>query len=139
MTAALDMDQVAEVLGVTRRRVEAMAKDGDGPKRNVDGKYPCSDLCDWIKRKAEGGYEGRLTKARAEKAELEVAELSGIPTRRTATRERWSVLMGAFRARLLSIPPTLAPRIAPAGKAAEVQAEISRALEEAMTELADGR
>lgn len=134
---ALTQAQVAAVLQLTERRVQQMDADGDGPRRNADGKYPCSELGLWLKRRAETGHEGRLTKARADKAELEAGEMSGELVRRSKVRDDLVKKLGALRARLLTIAPMLAPRIAPKDRLAETQAEIQRAIFEALMELAD--
>lgn len=137
MTAPLTQDQVAAILCVTKRRVQQMDADGDGPAR-VEGKYPASQLGEWLKKRSERGDKDRLLKAQADLAEMEAAELSGELIRRAATVEHWGKMTTSFRSRLIVIPPTLAPRIAPPGKVSEVQHELQKAINEALTELADG-
>jgi phage terminase Nu1 subunit (DNA packaging protein) len=77
-----------------------------------------------------------LTKARADKAELEAGEMSGELVRRSKVLDDLVRKLSNLRTRLLTIPPMLAPRIAPKDRAAEVQAEIQAAIDEALTELA---
>jgi phage terminase Nu1 subunit (DNA packaging protein) len=138
MAAALTQDQVAALLCLTDRRVRQMDEDGDGPPRSDDGKYPVAQLGDWLKKRFDGGDKARLTKAQADVAVMEAAELSGELIRRAATVEHWGKMTASFRARLLVIPPTVAPRVAAPGRVVEVQHELQKAINEALTELADG-
>lgn len=138
MTAPLTQDQVAAVLCLTKRRVQQMDSDGDGPTRTATGAYSASEFGEWLKKRTEGGDKARLIKAQADIAEMEAAELSGELVRRAAVVESWGKTIANCRARLLTIPPTVAPRVAPSGRVNETQFEIQRAINEALTELADG-
>ena len=76
----------------------------------------------------------RLTRARARRAELEVAALerSLLPYDEVVTA--WQQLVAAFRARCLSLPSKLAPRLA-MSEATEIHKVITAAVREALEEL----
>jgi hypothetical protein len=137
MSEALTQAQVSAILCITKRRVQQMDVDGDGPPRTGSGEYPAAGFGEWLKKRSDKGHKDRLTKAQADVAELEAGEMAGELVRVAPTTERWGKMCAAFKARLLTIPPTLAPRIAAPGRAAEAQAELQRAIHEALTELAD--
>ena len=78
----------------------------------------------------------RLTKAQADKAEMEAQQLRGELVRADLVVLEWADMIGAARARLLALPSAIAHRIAPPGKTAEAMALAKEAVNEALTELA---
>jgi phage terminase Nu1 subunit (DNA packaging protein) len=76
----------------------------------------------------------RLTKAQADKTEMESAELAGVLVRVGEVAEYWARSSSAVRARLLSMPAKIGPRARVATNdqeaAAIVEAEVIEALQE---------
>lgn len=79
----------------------------------------------------------RLAHTRNEIALLELAERRGDLLPRADVVVGLERRMTAIRARLLAIPPRLAPRIAPADRVQKVEDEITREVHDALLELAD--
>lgn len=79
--------------------------------------------------------EIRLIKARADKAEIEVAEKAGqlIPVEEVSSA--WTKLVMRVKTRLLKLPTTIAPMVHGMPDVHDVQAEIERGVREALEEL----
>lgn len=79
--------------------------------------------------------EIRLIKARADKAEIEVAEKAGqlIPVEEVSSA--WTKLVMRVKTRLLKLPTTVAPMVHGIPDVHDVQAEIERGVREALEEL----
>jgi len=77
----------------------------------------------------------RLMRARARRAELEVAALQRDLLPFDEVVHAWEQLVAAFRARCLAIPSKLAPRLAVANDRGAVQATLTAAVREALEEL----
>ncbi len=114
------VDTIAKLLDMTPRRVQQLANEGIIPKPKDRGQYeivPC--VVGYIKH-VKGMLNGeagdlasektRLTRAQADKTEIETARLKGDLVSLDDAERAWSALVGAFRAKML----TLAPRAAPA-------------------------
>lgn len=139
--AILTHEQAAEVAGVTIRRLYQITDDEpDGPKRCKPGHFDCKEFGAWL-----AGRNGpdtflaertRLTKAQADKTELEVAELAGELVRTEEVSTAWGEKIASARARLLPFPSKIAQRIAPPERIAEVQALAQDVVYEALNELA---
>lgn len=150
--APLTQAQAAEVVGLTARRLRQLADEGEGPPQTAGGQYDPKELGRWYRQRvmselgvADDGvaydYEAeraRLTKAQADKTELEAAELAGALVRVEDVEAEWSRLLGASRARLLSLPTKAAPRARVAVNdeeaAALIEAEVIEALQELSTD-----
>ena len=78
----------------------------------------------------------RLLRARARRAELEVAALQRDLLPSDEVVEAWQQLVAAFRARCLAIPSKLAPQLAVTNERGAVQAVLTAAVREALQELA---
>lgn len=133
----LDKEQAAYLAGVSIRHLERMVNGGQAPSRDADGSFPMEPFREWLKERLSSGNgaDQRLTAARAEKAEMEVAEMRRSLVPVSEVKRYWQQLVMSMRARLITIPPTLAPIVA--GLAApEAQAELQRAINEALTEIA---
>jgi hypothetical protein len=76
----------------------------------------------------------RLTRARARRAELEVAALERDLLPFDEVVQAWQQLVAAFRARCLALPAKLAPRLA-MSETREIQAALTAAVREALQEL----
>lgn len=150
--AILTQEQAAEVVGLTARRLRQLADEGNGPAQTAGGQYEAREIGRWFRERlmselgvAEDGkvydYEAeraRLTKAQADKTELEAAELAGHLVRVEDVETEWSRMLGSVRARLLSLPTKAAPRARVAVNdeeaAALIEAEVVEALQELSTD-----
>ena len=116
----LSTDRLAALLGVSPRTVQTLAKDGVIPKAER-GRFPLAAVtayCEFIRSDARRGpadfqaERARLTRARADVAEIELAQRRGELLARDDVDQ---AMFGAFsrvRARLLAIPSKAAPLVA---------------------------
>lgn len=129
----------------------ALVKSADPPPKGSGG-YPAREFGEWLKRRhlrgvgvdADGvryDYEqerARLTKAQADKTELESQELRGEMVRVPEVAEEWARRTGAARARMLGVPSKAAPRARTAesdeAAAKVIEAEILEGLQELSTD-----
>lgn len=146
----IDQDTAAAIVGITRRRLQQICADGQGPGQSADGRFPPEAFGKWLRErhKSEFGVaddgeaydfqaeRARLTKAQADKVEMELAEMRGELVRAEVVREAWTTWIAACRARLILLPPTIAPRVASGGRIAEVQQIAQDIVYEALNELA---
>ena len=149
--SSVDQATAAALAGVTTRRLQQLDKAGDGPPRATSGRYPAEELGQWLRQRiastfgvANDGkaydYEAeraRLTKAQADKTELEARELNGELVRVEEVSMLWAQSAGAMRARLLSLPSKVAPRARAAVSDEEAAALVEIEVLEALQELSD--
>ena len=115
-------------------------EEGVIPKAD-NGKYILGDITKayWEARLVTGGLEAeqtRLTKAKADLAELELAEHRGEVHRAAAVMRVWADNVTNAKTKLLSIPTKLTPELV--GKdLQEIQAKLKAEISEALNELAD--
>lgn len=88
------------------------------------------DPGDWQRERA------RLTRAKADMAEMQAAILKGTVHEAKAVESVWTDHLLACRAKLLSMPKKLAPRIHGVVKLTSIETEIDAAITEALNELA---
>jgi len=81
--------------------------------------------------------KARLTKMQADKAEMEVRELSGELVRVTDVVLEWQHILADVKGKLLSIPSKLATLVADIDNPGEAQEIIEQYVREALQELAD--
>lgn len=150
VVAALNQAQFADLVGLTIQGTQALAKSADPPPKGANG-YPAREVGQWLKRRHLRGvgidntgtrydYEterARLTKAQADKTELEAKELRGEMIRAEHVIEAWARMLGAMRARLLSLPQKVAPRARGAMSDEEAATLIEAEVLEALQELSD--
>ncbi|MFE8033835.1 hypothetical protein [Thiohalocapsa marina] len=148
MVSGISQLLAAQLAGVTDRRMRQIEHEQDPPPRLADGTYDAAAFGRWLKRRWERdigiGDDGqvydyereraRLTKAQADRTELEAAELRGEMARAEDVIEAWGRMLGAARARLLSMPAKVAPRVRAATSdqiaSGLIEAEVLEALEE---------
>lgn len=150
MTKPLEQVQAAEVAGLTAQGLQKIQKtQSDAPQRTAEGGYPCLEFGEWLRRRIASQYgvaddgrsydydaeRARLTKAQADKTELEAAELAGEIVRVEQVIATWSKLAGAMRARLLAMPSKIAPVVRVTETDEEASATIEREVLEALEEL----
>ena len=78
----------------------------------------------------------RLTKAQADKTELEVSELRGELVRAPVIGLHWQAMVAAMRAKLLSLPSKVAPLVAGPDSLSRTQELIQANVHEALAEIA---
>jgi phage terminase Nu1 subunit (DNA packaging protein) len=146
----VDVSTLAKLFNLTAVRVQQLATDGVVIKA-ARGRYDLwSSIRNYIKflqeRKVNqwgadqgGEYEGhrsRLTKARADMAEVQASLLKGSVHEASAVESVWSDMIGNARTKLLAIPSKLAPRVHGQESLAAIKTELESAVTEALNELA---
>lgn len=138
------VDTIAKLLDMTPRRVQQLANEGIIPKPKDRGQYeiiPC--VVGYIKHikgmlNGEAGdlasEKTRLTRAQAEKTEIETARLKGELVSLAGAERGWSALVGAFRAKMLTLPPRASPVVVNK-KEREVERILTDMVYEALAEL----
>lgn len=89
-----------------------------------------------------GDLEGekiRLTRAQADKTELEVEKLRGVLVASSDVERVWTGMIAAARAKLLALPTKAAPQVLALDGRPAVEAFLARIVHEALAELADYR
>lgn len=146
----LSYDQAAAIVGISNRRLRQIVRDDQGPPQTPNGRFAPDAFGLWFRARirsdigvADDGtvydYEverGRLTKAQADKTELEVSELRGELLRVEDAIASWTDHVTAARAKLVGLPAKLAPRLADPSRLAEVEKLIREAVYDALDELA---
>lgn len=149
-TPPLRLDQAAAILGITTRRLQQIDHESDKPDRNPDGKYDCRKLGEYHERRTLKGIgvtddgviydydkeRARLTKAQADKTELEVDVLRGKLIPSELVEAVWSGMTTAARSRLLAMPYRLAQSAMAAKSLTEVETAALDLITEALHELA---
>jgi phage terminase Nu1 subunit (DNA packaging protein) len=154
MPAALSQDQAAEIAGITTRRLQQLDKADEGPDRTASGGYIPAALGKWIRERiladlgvANDGkaydYEAeraRLTKAQADKTELEVAELRGELISTPKALVQIESMVAAMRSKLLSMPTKVAAKLATTpNELVKAQEAVRVEVNEALSEIASDR
>lgn len=138
--------QLADLLGVSGRRVAQLAQEGAIPK-NARGVYPLPDAVHayvaYVKANPDGrprkmqGLEAekvRLTRAQAELAELKSAQARGDLLDAQAVHARWVSTVTALRAALLAVPARIAAQAGlDRAAAALLDAEMRAAMDQIAT------
>lgn len=140
------VDTIAKLLDMTPRRVQQLANEGIIPKPKDRGQYeivPC--VVGYIKHikgmlNGEAGdlasEKTRLTRAQAEKTEIETARLKGELVLLADAERGWTALVGAFRAKMLTLPPRASPVVVNK-KEREVERILTDMVYEALAELSN--
>ena len=148
----VEVGTLSKLFNLTAVRVQQLASDGVVVK-HARGKYDLwASIRNYIKflqeRKvnqwsgAEGEKEGyaehrsRLTKAKADKAEVEAALIKGTAHDAQAVAAVWQDMIGNARAKLLALPTKLAAQLE-GMTIAERQDAIQAAVAQALTELSE--
>lgn len=147
--------QVAEMLGVTTRTVTRYQERPTDPLpvREIvatgGNKYQPNAVLEWairqrIKALSAGNEEvpdfnlerARLTRANADKAELELRELQGELLRADLVEKAMLLLVTNFRARILALPSKAAPELLAADGDREYRSILEQHCHDALHELA---
>lgn len=141
----------AKLFDLTERRIQQLAKDGVIPKA-ARGKYPLlgtiKAYIKFLQERSLGSEVSpgdlhveriRLTKANADKVELEVALLDGSVILASTVEAVQSRFISAFRSKCLAIPTKVSPRLVHLSDLAEIESEVRESIYEALTELSEFR
>lgn len=148
---SLNQGQVASLCGLTTRRLRQFDEESAGPGRNADGSYDEAAVGLWLRARiaeehgvANDGQaydynaeRARLTKAQADKTELEVRELRAELVRLPIIEQHWQGMVAGMRGKLLSLPSRIAAQVAGPDRLQEVQEKAQTLVYEALTEIAD--
>ncbi len=143
--------QISELLGITVSRIEQLVNSGILP-REARGKYPPAACVqayiayrESLVRESENvsaaDYEkhrARLTKARADKAEMEAVAYSGEFHHGAETAEVVGEMLARFRSKVLAGPAISAPRVADVMDASVCQEILMEAAHDMLVEMAGG-
>lgn len=140
------VDTIAKLLDMTPRRVQQLANEGIIPKPKDRGQYevvPCVvRYIKHIKAMLSGNAgdlmteKARLTRAQAEKTEIEISRLNGVLIPLADAERGWSAMVGAFRGKAVTIPPRAAPLLV-GREESEIERILTDMIFEALAELAD--
>ncbi|MDP5277157.1 hypothetical protein [Chengkuizengella axinellae] len=139
--------EICEILGLSARRIQQLANEGI-LIRVSHGKYdlPASiqSYISYIKEQEmeeaeldKTEEEAKWTKARREKTELELQIMRGELHRSSDIQRVMNDMLGAFRARTLSIPSKAAPRIIGQTDLAVIQDVLKKEVHETLSELSE--
>ena len=142
---AVKVATIATVLGISNARVQQLAADGVLPRAGV-GLYDIPACVQafvrhkLVKAKASDvtvhslmAERSRLTKIKADAAEVEARKLAGELVPAADIETAWLAVAGAVRSRLLAIPSRTAPRIVALKTPAEAQALLRKEINAALT------
>lgn len=130
------LDEVAALFGKSSRWIAGLRAKGELPP---DGATLAEFLAAWLKLTAGKGadeHKIRLARAKADQAEIKTAQLRG---ELLGAGDVARAVQGAFarvRAKLLSLPSKMAPRISTLGSAVEIEETLTELVHEALAELA---
>jgi phage terminase Nu1 subunit (DNA packaging protein) len=143
--------ELAEHLDLSTKRISELIRDGILPSKM--GRSPLNlDVCriayiSYLRKlggynKRSGGgdiaqQKTRLTKAQADKAELEVSELEGQLIPAQLVQDTWTDFVANARAKLLALPSKIAHQVIALDKYAEAELLIKENVNDALLELSD--
>lgn len=145
-TYDLHVSTLAKLFNLTEQRIYQLAREGIIPRQG--GKFELvsavqgyikflQDLAGGrIERRDVHSERSRLTRAQAERTELEVAALQRSLLPFDEVVGAWEQLVAAFRARCLALPSKLAPRLAVIHERKKIQDALTAEIREALQELA---
>lgn len=150
MNYLVSVNEIAEILNLTARRVQQLAENGVIPKpvaRKYALKPTVQAYVQYIRQNQEVKNAGsatqadliaeqyRLTKVRADRFELDLGQQRGDLLPRVQTQAAWTAMVAHMRARLLSIPTKAAPLVIACQRHAEAERTIKQFIYEALSEL----
>ena len=146
---SVDLETIARLLCLTERRIQQLAKDGIVAKADYGKYYLVESVQGYIKflQEAASGLTGdsnasrygqartQLAELRARREELNVRRMAGELAPVADMEEAWAALVVRFRARLLSLPAKLAPRLRAARTNIQARDALKTYIESALDEL----
>lgn len=138
---------LAGILLLSERRIQQLAKEKIIPRAGV-GEYPLVPAIQgyirYIQERSQSGdgpdltmEKALLTKVQRETAELELAAMRGDMHKSEDVMTVWTECIVNCRSRLLAMPTKLAPQLAQAKTAPEIEGILKNAVYEALDELAE--
>ncbi len=141
----LSSSDLADLLGISPRWVQKLTADGT-LKKNTEDKYNLAQAvqgyCEYLRgtsKSNQGDLDAetlRLTRAKADKAEISVEMLLGDTVRIEAVGQIWGDLVTAFRSRMLGLPNKMAAILALKEDPAEIRDLIMEEVRDALEDLA---
>jgi len=151
MSPSVDVNTLANLFNLTTVWVQRLAKEGVITKTER-GRYDLwpsirgyvkhlqeRRVNQWDNGEDKGDWNAertRLTRAKADMAEMQTAILKGTVHEAKAVEAVWTDHLLACRAKLLSLPKKYAPRVHTLERLASVEAELETGVMEALNELA---
>lgn len=147
----LNADQLAELIGVSKRRVFQMATEENPPPKDSAGKYPCEGAGKWFRERVikELGisstgesYDPVAEKARLTFHQANIAALEEEIKRKNVipadtVQHHWENQAANVRAKLLNLPGRLAVTVTGSATIQDAEREARTLIHEALQELAD--
>ena len=147
-TAIVSTSVLCDYLGVTERNLHQLVQAKILPKHDhaqYDLKACTRAYINYIKTRIEGSKKAtestltseraRLTKAKADEAEINAKERKGDLVAVDAVEQAWEKIGSVLRSRLLTVPAKIAARLALAKTAPDAQRIVEREITDALNEL----
>lgn len=148
-TPTISAAQLGELIGVTARRINQLAREENPPPIDSKGRYDCAKVGGWIReriiRQLGVSTTGEAYDLNAEKARLtfhqanisaleeEIKRRNVIPA--DAVQAHWETLVGNARAKLLNLPGRLAVTVNGASTIQDAERAARELIYEALQEL----
>jgi phage terminase Nu1 subunit (DNA packaging protein) len=147
MPQSYPVSAIAQLLKVSDRRVQQLAKDGIIP-RPVNGEYdaiPCvQGYVDYLRKIASGSgslsltdERTRLTRLQADIADITLRKARGEVIVTRAAMRLWGEIITSSRQRLLGLATRLAPELVNIANIPEIKDKIERAIYEILTDFSN--
>jgi len=145
LVRSVSSSELADLLGISPRWVQKLTADGT-LKKNAEDRYGLAEAvqgyCEYLRgstKSNQGDLDAetlRLTRAKADKAEISVEILLGETVRIEAVSQIWSDLVTVFRSRMLGLPNKLAATLALKDDPAEIRQLVMEEVRDALEDLA---
>jgi phage terminase Nu1 subunit (DNA packaging protein) len=145
--AKISLTAISQLLKLTERRIQQLAKDGIVPKADR-GEYDMIPVVhayiDYLKAKIGGEFNAedlainrnRLLKAQADLAEIEKQKQEGELITKEEVKKNWLNLLSILKTKLLSMPNKLAPVVITYKNVNEIKLIIKDKVYDALYEIA---
>jgi phage terminase Nu1 subunit (DNA packaging protein) len=145
LARSVSSSELADLLGISPRWVQKLTVDGT-LKKNAEDRYGLAEAvqgyCEYLRgatKSNQGDLDAetlRLTRAKADKAEISVEMLLGETVRIEAVGQMWGDLVTVFRSRMLGLPNKMAAILALKEDPAEIRNLIMEEVRDALEDLA---
>lgn len=146
-TFIVTTSEISEIFGISPRRIQQLAKEGVFVRAS-HGKFDLSaSVKSFVEYQVErekteeeldkATEEALWTRARRQKTELELQIMRGELHRSEDVKRVMNDMLGAFRAKILSIPSKFAPQIVGKTEIPPVKDVLKKGVHEALEELSD--
>lgn len=146
---ALTSAQLAELIGVSQRRINQMSDEGDPPPKNINGRFPCDKTGEWLRNRvikqlgvASNGesYDFNAERARLTYHQANISALDEEIKRKNVipaevVQERWENMAGNVRSKLLNLPGRLAVAVTGHSTTQDAERAARELIHEALNEL----